>query len=216
MIKKLRQLNNASKKKIVSIILAILTLTGAFNVSSKAIKNYNYIKKFNNVTTIESKKLLTKDAVVESLISQLKISVQFAETRKETIIKDEHWYGSKQKTIVFHLFTHFYLNLTNLKDKDVYFTDDKVIINVRPIEVETSFNELMTEFGDTAKKGLLFSDLKMTFEELEKIKSTIKSEVDEQMKGLISGAETKAQEEVEKLIKNITSEQIKVEINFIK
>ena len=208
-------ISQKTKKVLVGILLA-LSVFGIGSFTSNFIKQQKEVKQYTNTIVVDDIKVLEEKAVVESVQELGNLEILKLNVNKNIKIKDGKVF-KKEQTIKFKSECIFKIDLTEL-------TKDSVIINENEIKkfiaeptLDKSFLEDKTEFGEVETKWYdLGNKIDMTMEELEDIKTKLKDEIYVSAMAELETAKEKTASAIEGVLLNLTKENYKVNVIFIK
>ena len=161
-------------------------------------------------------KELVKKVVVEDIQELGNLEVLKLSVNKNVKIKEGKVF-KKEQTIKFKSECIFKIDLTKLTKDNVIVNENEIRIYVAEPTLDVSFLEDKTEFGEVQTKWYDLGDkIDMTMEEMENIKAKLKDEIYISAMEELETAKEKTTSAIEGVLLNLTKENYKVNVIFIK
>ena len=203
-------------KKVLASILLALSIFGIGNFTSNFIKQQKEAKQYTNTIVVDDIKVLEEKAVVEDIQELGNLEVLKLSVNKNVKIKEGKVF-KKEQTIKFKSECIFKIDLTKLTKDNVIVNENEIRIYVAEPTLDVSFLEDKTEFGEVQTKWYDLGDkIDMTMEEMENIKSKLKDEIYVSAMEELETAKEKTTSAIEGVLLNLTKENYKVNVIFIK
>ena len=208
-------ISQKTKKALAGILLA-LSIFGIGGFTSNFIKQQKEAKQYTNTIVVDDIKVLEEKAVVESVqelgnLEKLKLNVN-----KNIKIKEGKVF-KKEQQIKFKSECIFKIDLTELTKDSVIINENEIKIFIAEPTLDVSFLEDKTEFGEVETKWYdLGNKIDMTMEEMEDIKTKLKDEIYVSAMAELETAKEKTASAIEGVLLNLTKENYKVNVIFIK
>ena len=203
-------------KKVLASILLALSIFGIGNFTSNFIKQQKEAKQYTNTIVVDDIKVLEEKAVVESVQELGNLEILKLNVNKNIKIKEGKVF-KKEQTIKFKSECIFKIDLTKLTKDNVIVNENEIRIYVAEPTLDVSFLEDKTEFGEVQTKWYDLGDkIDMTMEEMENIKSKLKDEIYVSAMEELETAKEKTTSAIEGVLLNLTKENYKVNVIFIK
>ena len=203
-------------KKVLASILLALSIFGIGGFTSNFIKQQKEAKQYTNTIVVDDIKVLEEKAVVESVQELGNLEILKLNVNKNIKIKDGKVF-KKEQTIKFKSECIFKIDLTELTKDSVIINENEIKIFIAEPTLDVSFLEDKTEFGEVETKWYdLGNKIDMTMEELEDIKTKLKDEIYISAMEELETAKEKTASAIEGVLLNLTKENYKVNVIFIK
>ena len=203
-------------KKVLASILLALSIFGIGSFTSNFIKQQKEAKQYTNTIVVDDIKVLEEKAVVESVQELGNLEILKLNVNKNIKIKDGKVF-KKEQTIKFKSECIFKIDLTELTKDNVIINENEIKIFIAEPTLDVSFLEDKTEFGEVETKWYdLGNKIDMTMEELEDIKTKLKDEIYVSAMAELETAKEKTASAIEGVLLNLTKENYKVNVIFIK
>lgn len=203
-------------KKVLASILLALSIFGIGSFTSNFIKQQKEAKQYTNTIVVDDIKVLEEKAVVESVQELGNLEILKLNVNKNIKIKDGKVF-KKEQTIKFKSECIFKIDLTELTKDSVIINENEIKIFIAEPTLDVSFLEDKTEFGEVETKWYdLGNKIDMTMEELEDIKTKLKDEIYVSAMAELETAKEKTASAIEGVLLNLTKENYKVNVIFIK
>lgn len=208
-------ISQKTKKVLVGILLA-LSVFGIGNFTSNFIKQQKEVKQYTNTIVVDDIKVLEEKAVVESVQELGNLEILKLNVNKNIKIKEGKVF-KKEQTIKFKSECIFKIDLTELTKDSVIINENEIKIFIAEPTLDVSFLEDKTEFGEVETKWYdLGNKIDMTMEEMENIKAKLKDEIYISAMEELETAKEKTASAIESVLLNLTKENYKVNVIFIK
>ena len=208
-------ISQKTKKALAGILLA-LSIFGIGSFTSNFIKQQKEAKQYTNTIVVDDIKVLEEKAVVESVQELGNLEILKLNVNKNIKIKDGKVF-KKEQTIKFKSECIFKIDLTELTKDNVIINENEIKIFIAEPTLDVSFLEDKTEFGEVETKWYdLGNKIDMTVEELEDIKTKLKDEIYVSAMAELETAKEKTASAIEGVLLNLTKENYKVNVIFIK
>ena len=203
-------------KKVLASILLALSIFGIGSFTSNFIKQQKEAKQYTNTIVVDDIKVLEEKAVVESVQELGNLEILKLNVNKNIKIKEGKVF-KKEQTIKFKSECIFKIDLTELTKDNVIVNENEIKIFIVEPTLDVSFLEDKTEFGEVETKWYdLGNKVDMTMEELEDIKTKLKDEIYVSAMAELETAKEKTASAIEGVLLNLTKENYKVNVIFIK
>lgn len=203
-------------KKVLASILLALSIFGIGNFTSNFIKQQKEAKQYTNTIVVDDIKVLEEKAVVEDIQELGNLEILKLNVNKNIKIKEGKVF-KKEQTIKFKSECIFKIDLTKLTKDNVVINENEIKIFIAEPTLDVSFLEDKTEFGEVETKWYdLGNKIDMTMEELENIKAKLKDEIYVSAMEELETAKEKTTSAIEGVLLNLTKENYKVNVIFIK
>ena len=203
-------------KKVLASILLALSIFGIGSFTSNFIKQQKEAKQYTNTIVVDDIKVLEEKAVVESVQELGNLEILKLNVNKNIKIKEGKVF-KKEQTIKFKSECIFKIDLTELTKDNVIINENEIKIFIAEPTLDVSFLEDKTEFGEVETKWYdLGNKIDMTMEELEDIKTKLKDEIYVSAMAELETAKEKTASAIEGVLLNLTKENYKVNVIFIK
>lgn len=203
-------------KKVLASILLALSIFGIGSFTSNFIKQQKEAKQYTNTIVVDDIKVLEEKAVVESVQELGNLEILKLNVNKNIKIKEGKVF-KKEQTIKFKSECIFKIDLTELTKDSVIINENEIKIFIAEPTLDVSFLEDKTEFGEVETKWYdLGNKIDMTMEELEDIKTKLKDEIYVSAMAELETAKEKTASAIEGVLLNLTKENYKVNVIFIK
>ena len=203
-------------KKVLASILLVLSILGIGSFTSNFIKQQKEVKQYTNTILVDDIKVLEEKAVVESVQELGNLEILKLNVNKNIKIKDGKVF-KKEQTIKFKSECTFKIDLTELTKDSVIINENEIKIFIAEPTLDISFLEDKTEFGEVETKWYdLGNKIDMTMEEMEDIKTKLKDEIYISAMEELETAKEKTASAIEGVLLNLTKENYKVNVIFIK
>ena len=203
-------------KKVLASILLALSIFGIGGFTSNFIKQQKEAKQYTNTIVVDDIKVLEEKAVVESVQELGNLEILKLNVNKNIKIKEGKVF-KKEQTIKFKSECIFKIDLTELTKDSVIINENEIKIFIAEPTLDVSFLEDKTEFGEVETKWYdLGNKIDMTMEELEDIKTKLKDEIYISAMTELETAKEKTASAIEGVLLNLTKENYKVNVIFIK
>lgn len=203
-------------KKVLASILLALSIFGIGGFTSNFIKQQKEAKQYTNTIVVDDIKVLEEKAVVESVQELGNLEILKLNVNKNIKIKEGKVF-KKEQTIKFKSECIFKIDLTELTKDSVIINENEIKIFIAEPTLDVSFLEDKTEFGEVETKWYdLGNKIDMTMEELEDIKTKLKDEIYVSAMAELETAKEKTASAIEGVLLNLTKENYKVNVIFIK
>lgn len=208
-------ISQKTKKVLVGILLA-LSVFGIGSFTSNFIKQQKEVKQYTNTIVVDDIKVLEEKAVVESVQELGNLEILKLNVNKNIKIKEGKVF-KKEQTIKFKSECIFKIDLTELTKDSVIINENEIKIFIVEPTLDVSFLEDKTEFGEVETKWYdLGNKIDMTMEEMENIKAKLKDEIYISAMEELETAKEKTASAIESVLLNLTKENYKVNVIFIK
>ena len=208
-------ISQKTKKALASILLA-LSIFGIGGFTSNFIKQQKEVKQYTNTIVVDDIKVLEEKAIVESVQELGNLEILKLNVNKNIKIKEGKVF-KKEQTIKFKSECIFKIDLTELTKDSVIINENEIKIFIAEPTLDVSFLEDKTEFGEVETKWYdLGNKIDMTMEELEDIKTKLKDEIYISAIEELETAKEKTASAIEGVLLNLTKENYKVNVIFIK
>ena len=179
-----------------------------------------YMDELTSVYPIDAiakmRKVLEEKAVVESVQELGNLEILKLNVNKNIKIKEGKVF-KKEQTIKFKSECIFKIDLTELTKDSVIINENEIKIFIAEPALDVSFLEDKTEFGEVETKWYdLGNKIDMTMEEMEDIKTKLKDEIYISAMKELETAKEKTTSAIEGVLLNLTKENYKVNVIFIK
>ena len=203
-------------KKVLASILLALSIFGIGGFTSNFIKQQKEAKQYTNTIVVDDIKVLEEKAVVESVQELGNLEILKLNVNKNIKIKEGKVF-KKEQTIKFKSECIFKIDLTELTKDSVIINENEIKIFIAEPTLDVSFLEDKTEFGEVETKWYdLGNKIDMTMEEMEDIKTKLKDEIYISAIEELETAKEKTASAIESVLLNLTKENYKVNVIFIK
>ena len=203
-------------KKVLASILLALSIFGIGGFTSNFIKQQKEAKQYTNTIVVDDIKVLEEKAVVESVQELGNLEILKLNVNKNIKIKEGKVF-KKEQQIKFKSECIFKIDLTELTKDSVIINENEIKIFIAEPTLDVSFLEDKTEFGEVETKWYdLGNKIDMTMEELEDIKTKLKDEIYISAIEELETAKEKTASAIEGVLLNLTKENYKVNVIFIK
>ena len=203
-------------KKVLASILLALSIFGIGGFASNFIKQQKEAKQYTNTIVVDDIKVLEEKAVVESVQELGNLEILKLNVNKNIKIKEGKVF-KKEQTIKFKSECIFKIDLTELTKDSVIINENEIKIFIAEPTLDVSFLEDKTEFGEVETKWYdLGNKIDMTMEEMEDIKTKLKDEIYISAIEELETAKEKTASAIEGVLLNLTKENYKVNVIFIK
>ena len=203
-------------KKVLASILLALSIFGIGGFASNFIKQQKEAKQYTNTIVVDDIKVLEEKAVVESVQELGNLEILKLNVNKNIKIKEGKVF-KKEQTIKFKSECIFKIDLTELTKDSVIINENEIKIFIAEPTLDVSFLEDKTEFGEVETKWYdLGNKIDMTMEEMEDIKTKLKDEIYVSAMAELETAKEKTASAIEGVLLNLTKENYKVNVIFIK
>lgn len=203
-------------KKVLASILLALSIFGIGSFTSNFIKQQKEAKQYTNTIVVDDIKVLEEKAVVESVQELGNLEILKLNVNKNIKIKEGKVF-KKEQTIKFKSECIFKIDLTELTKDSVIINENEIKIFIAEPTLDVSFLEDKTEFGEVETKWYdLGNKIDMTMEEMEDIKTKLKDEIYVSAMAELETAKEKTASAIEGVLLNLTKENYKVNVIFIK
>ena len=208
-------ISQKTKKVLVGILLA-LSVFGIGSFTSNFIKQQKEVKQYTNTIVVDDIKVLEEKAVVESVQELGNLEILKLNVNKNIKIKEGKVF-KKEQQIKFKSECIFKIDLTELTKDSVIINENEIKIFIAEPTLDVSFLEDKTEFGEVETKWYdLGNKIDMTMEEMEDIKTKLKDEIYVSAMAELETAKEKTASAIEGVLLNLTKENYKVNVIFIK
>ena len=208
-------ISQKTKKALVGILLA-LSIFGIGGFTSNFIKQQKEAKQYTNTIVVDDIKVLEEKAVVEDIQGLDNLEILKLNVNKNIKVKEGKVF-KKEQTIKFKSECIFKIDLTKLTKDNVVINENEIKIFIAEPTLDVSFLEDKTEFGEVETKWYdLGNKIDMTMEEMENIKSKLKDEIYVSAMEELETAKEKTASAIEGVLLNLTKENYKVNVIFIK
>ena len=203
-------------KKVLASILLALSIFGIGNFAFNSIKQQKEAKQYTNTIVVDDIKVLEEKAIVEDIQGLGNLEVLKLNVNKSIKIKEGKVF-KKEQTIKFKSECIFKVDLTKLTKDNVVINENEIKIFIAEPTLDVSFLEDKTEFGEVETKWYdLGNKIDMTMEEMENIKAKLKDEIYISAMEELETAKEKTASAIESVLLNLTKENYKVNVIFIK
>ena len=203
-------------KKVLASILLALSIFGIGNFAFNSIKQQKEAKQYTNTIVVDDIKVLEEKAIVEDIQELGNLEVLKLNVNKSIKIKEGKVF-KKEQTIKFKSECIFKVDLTKLTKDNVVINENEIKIFIAEPTLDVSFLEDKTEFGEVETKWYdLGNKIDMTMEEMENIKAKLKDEIYISAMEELETAKEKTASAIESVLLNLTKENYKVNVIFIK
>ena len=211
----IKLISQKTKKVLASILLA-LSIFGIGGFTSNFIKQQKEAKQYTNTIVVDDIKVLEEKAVVESVQELGNLEILKLNVNKNIKIKEGKVF-KKEQQIKFKSECIFKIDLTELTKDSVIINENEIKIFIAEPTLDVSFLEDKTEFGEVETKWYdLGNKIDMTMEEMEDIKTKLKDEIYVSAMAELETAKEKTASAIEGVLLNLTKENYKVNVIFIK
>ena len=208
-------ISQKTKKALAGILLA-LSIFGIGGFASNFIKQQKEAKQYTNTIVVDDIKVLEEKAVVESVQELGNLEILKLNVNKNIKIKEGKVF-KKEQQIKFKSECIFKIDLTELTKDSVIINENEIKIFIAEPTLDVSFLEDKTEFGEVETKWYdLGNKIDMTMEEMEDIKTKLKDEIYVSAMAELETAKEKTASAIEGVLLNLTKENYKVNVIFIK
>ena len=203
-------------KKVLASILLALSIFGIGNFAFNSIKQQKEAKQYTNTIVVDDIKVLEEKAIVEDIQGLGNLEVLKLNVNKSIKIKEGKVF-KKEQTIKFKSECIFKVDLTKLTKDNVVVNENEIKIFIVEPTLDVSFLEDKTEFGEVETKWYdLGNKIDMTMEEMESVKAKLKDEIYISAMEELETAKEKTASAIESVLLNLTKENYKVNVIFIK
>ena len=203
-------------KKVLASILLALSIFGIGNFAFNSIKQQKEAKQYTNTIVVDDIKVLEEKAIVEDIQGLGNLEVLKLNVNKSIKIKEGKVF-KKEQTIKFKSECIFKVDLTKLTKDNVVINENEIKIFIAEPTLDVSFLEDKTEFGEVETKWYdLGNKIDMTMEEMENVKAKLKDEIYISAMEELETAKEKTASAIESVLLNLTKENYKVNVIFIK
>ena len=203
-------------KKVLASILLALSIFGIGNFAFNSIKQQKEAKQYTNTIVVDDIKVLEEKAIVEDIQELGNLEVLKLNVNKSIKIKEGKVF-KKEQTIKFKSECIFKVDLTKLTKDNVVINENEIKIFIAEPTLDVSFLEDKTEFGEVETKWYdLGNKIDMTMEEMENVKAKLKDEIYISAMEELETAKEKTASAIESVLLNLTKENYKVNVIFIK
>ena len=203
-------------KKVLASILLALSILGIGGFGFNSIKQQKEAKQYTNTIVTDNIKVLEEKAVVEGIQELGNLEILKLNVNKNIKIKEGKVF-KKEQTIKFKSECIFKVDLTKLTKDNVVVNENEIKIFIVEPTLDVSFLEDKTEFGEVETKWYdLGNKIDMTMEEMENIKAKLKDEIYISAMEELETAKEKTASAIESVLLNLTKENYKVNVIFIK
>ena len=203
-------------KKVLASILLALSIFGIGNFAFNSIKQQKEAKQYTNTIVVDDIKILEEKAVVEDIQGLGNLEILKLNVNKNIKIKEGKVF-KKEQTIKFKSECIFKVDLTKLTKDNVVINENEIKIFIAEPTLDVSFLEDKTEFGEVETKWYdLGNKIDMTMEEMENVKAKLKDEIYISAMEELETAKEKTASAIESVLLNLTKENYKVNVIFIK
>ena len=203
-------------KKVLASILLALSIFGIGNFAFNSIKQQKEAKQYTNTIVVDDIKVLEEKAIVEDIQGLGNLEVLKLNVNKSIKIKEGKVF-KKEQTIKFKSECIFKVDLTKLTKDNVVINENEIKIFIAEPTLDVSFLEDKTEFGEVETKWYdLGNKIDMTMEEMESVKAKLKDEIYISAMEELETAKEKTASAIESVLLNLTKENYKVNVIFIK
>ena len=203
-------------KKVLASILLALSIFGIGNFAFNSIKQQKEAKQYTNTIVVDDIKVLEEKAIVEDIQGLGNLEVLKLNVNKSIKIKEGKVF-KKEQTIKFKSECIFKVDLTKLTKDNVVINENEIKIFIAEPTLDVSFLEDKTEFGEVETKWYdLGNKIDMTMEEMENVKAKLKDEIYISAMEELETAKEKTASAIEGVLLNLTKENYKVNVIFIK
>ena len=208
-------ISQKTKKALAGILLA-LSIFGIGSFTSNFIKQQKEAKQYTNTIVVDDIKVLEEKAVVESVQELGNLEILKLNINKNTKHKTGTWF-EKEQTIKFKSECIFKVDLAKLTKDSVIINENEIKIFIAEPTLSVSFLEDETEFGEVKTKWYDLGDkIKMTVEQYENYKAESKDAIYASAMEELETAKEKTASAIEGVLLNLTKENYKVNVIFIK
>ena len=208
-------ISQKTKRALAGILLA-LSIFGIGGFTSNFIKQQKEAKQYTNTIVVDDIKVLEEKAVVESVQELGNLEILKLNVNKNIKIKEGKVF-KKEQQIKFKSECIFKIDLTELTKDSVIINENEIKIFIAEPTLDVSFLEDKTEFGEVETKWYdLGNKIDMTMEEMEDIKTKLKDEIYVSAMAELETAKEKTASAIEGVLLNLTKENYKVIVIFIK
>ena len=203
-------------KKVLASILLALSIFGIGSFTSNFIKQQKEARQYTNTIVVDDIKVLEEKAVVEDIQGLGNLEILKLNVNKNIKIKEGKVF-KKEQTIKFKSECIFKVDLTKLTKDNVVINENEIKIFIVEPTLDVSFLEDKTEFGEVETKWYdLGNKIDMTMEEMENVKAKLKDEIYISAMEELETAKEKTASAIESVLLNLTKENYKVNVIFIK
>ena len=203
-------------KKVLASILLALSIFGIGSFTSNFIKQQKEARQYTNTIVVDDIKVLEEKAIVEDIQELGNLEVLKLNVNKSIKIKEGKVF-KKEQTIKFKSECIFKVDLTKLTKDNVVINENEIKIFIAEPTLDVSFLEDKTEFGEVETKWYdLGNKIDMTMEEMENVKAKLKDEIYISAMEELETAKEKTASAIESVLLNLTKENYKVNVIFIK
>ena len=203
-------------KKVLASILLALSIFGIGNFAFNSIKQQKEAKQYTNTIVVDDIKVLEEKAIVEDIQELGNLEILKLNVNKNIKIKEGKVF-KKEQTIKFKSECIFKVDLTKLTKDNVVINENEIKIFIAEPTLDVSFLEDKTEFGEVETKWYdLGNKIDMTMEEMENVKAKLKDEIYISAMEELETAKEKTASAIESVLLNLTKENYKVNVIFIK
>lgn len=208
-------------KKIIIIALLTCSISAiakyGLNCYTKPAKAYN----INSIHNISKDNKIDLETIVDELKEVSRHEIMQAFVTKDIKIKSnktENFLTKNIEYINFKGIGHYYIDFNKINDNQIQIDDEKREVTIflsNPI-LEVELLEDKTEFK-TEKGILIFSDIKLTFEQTEKIKNEAKNNIYSKLseEDYIKEVNGKTEKILNDLVTKITKNEYNINIRFV-
>ena len=212
----MKEVISRKTKKVLASILLALSVFGIGSFTSNFIKQQKEVKQYTNTIVVDDIKVLEEKAVVEDVQGLGNLEILKLNVNKNIKIKEGKVF-KKEQTIKFKSECIFKVDLTKLTKDNVVINENEIKIFIAEPTLDVSFLEDKTEFGEVETKWYdLGNKIDMTMEEMENIKAKLKDEIYISAMEELETAKEKTASAIESVLLNLTKENYKVNVIFIK
>ena len=203
-------------KKVLASILLALSIFGIGSFTSNFIKQQKEARQYTNTIVVDDIKVLEEKAIVEDIQGLGNLEVLKLNVNKSIKIKEGKVF-KKEQTIKFKSECIFKVDLTKLTKDNVVVNENEIKIFIVEPTLDVSFLEDKTEFGEVETKWYdLGNKIEMTMEEYENYKAKSKEAIYVDAMEELETAKEKTASAIEGVLLNLTKENYKVNVIFIK
>lgn len=201
-------------KKYITLGILFCTLLGVTSCQLTKSNNNNQLDNTCKTTRVNENKILEKESVVESINELCKLEVLQVQQSKVIKIKQGKYF-TKEKSIKLYANCKYILDLEKIKSENILINGNEIMIFCSNPELEVTMLEDMTEFSDTKKSFLTFSDLKLTSESWNSILTEAKKSIQQETSKYIDEAKVKAENSIEKALLTLTKSDYTIDIRWV-
>ena len=203
-------------KKVLASILLALSIFGIGSFTSNFIKQQKEARQYTNTIVVDDIKVLEEKAIVEDIQGLGNLEILKLNVNKNIKVKEGKVF-KKEQTIKFKSECIFKVDLTKLTKDNVVVNENEIKIFIVEPTLDVSFLEDKTEFGEVETKWYdLGNKIDMTMEEMENVKAKLKDEIYISAMEELETAKEKTASAIESVLLNLTKENYKVNVIFIK